>query len=222
MILLDEDKCDEDKKENKNSDKNREKIINNDIIFKKYNDEIDYVNSLIDYTTNKLLYINPNINNNLNILEQKINLNILNKNNNNNSNNNINENLNIISEKNEQNIKVDPINIFDPNYIFKILESDPELNTNKNINYNNKNQLFQFDNKQPKKDKKDSFPQEKKEDINIFLNEGLINFLNNGNNQNEIDLELKDNNKFNLRKESFMSDLDNLFNINCDKDNLFE
>ena len=219
MILLDEDKYNEDKKVIKKSDKNKEKIINNDIIFKKYNDEIDYVNSLIDYTTIKLLKFNPNINNNLDILEQKININILNKNNNNNSNNNINENLNLISEKHEQNTKVEPINKFGPNFVFQILGSCPELNTNKNINYNN--QLFQIDNKQSKKDKKDSFPQEKKEDEIIFLNEGLINFLNNGNNQNEIDLELKDNNKFNLRKESFMSDLDNLFN-NCDKDNLFE
>ena len=222
MILLDEDKYNEDKKENKKSDKNKEKIINNDIILKKYDDEIDYVNSLIDYTTNRLLFFNPNINNNIDILEQKINLNILNKNNNNNSNNIINENLNFISEKHEQNINVDPINIFDPNYIIQLLESGPELNTNKNINYNNKNHLFQIDNKSPKKDKKDSFSQEKKEDLNFFLNEGLINFLNNGNNQNEIDFELKENNQFNLRKESFMSDFDNPFNINCDKDNLFE
>ena len=222
MILLDEDKYNEDKKENKKSDKNKEKIINNDIILKKYDDEIDYVNSLIDYTTNRLLFFNPNINNNIDILEQKINLNILNKNNNNNSNNIINENLNFISEKHEQNINVDPINIFDPNYIIQLLESGPELNTNKNINYNNKNHLFQIDNKSPKKDKKDSFSQEKKEDVNFFLNEGLIDFLNYGNNQNEIDLELKENNKFNLRKESFMSDLDNPFNINCDKNNLFE
>ena len=220
MILLDEDKYNEDKKENKKSDKNKEKIINNDIILKKYNDEIDYVNSLIDYTTNRLLFFNPNINNNIDILEQKINLNILNKNNNNNSNNIINENLNFISEKHEQNINVDPINILDPNYIFQLLESGPELNTNKNINYNNKNHLFQIDNKSPKKDKKDSFSQEKKEDLNFFLNEGLINFLNNGNNQSEIDLELNENN--NLRRESFMSNFDNPFNINYDKDNLFE
>ena len=222
MILLDEDKYNEDKKENKKSDKNKEKIINNDIILKKYDDEIDYVNSLIDYTKNKLLLFNPNINNNINILEKKKNLNFLNNNNNNNSNNIINENLNFISEKHEQNINVDPINIFDQNYIIQLLESGPELNTNKNINYNNKNHLFQIDNKSPKKDKKDSFPQEKKEDVNFFLNEGLIDFLNYGNNQNEIDLELKENNKFNLRKESFMSDLDNPFNINCDKNNLFE
>ena len=220
MILLDEDKYNEDKKENKKSDKNKEKIINNDIILKKYDDEIDYVNSLIDYTTNRLLFFNPNINNNIDILEQKINLNILNKNNNNNSNNIINENLNFISEKHEQNINVDPINILDPNYIFQLLESGPELNTNKNINYNNKNHLFQIDNKSPKKDKKDSFSQEKKEDLNFFLNEGLINFLNNGNNQSEIDLELNENN--NLRRESFMSNFDNPFNINYDKDNLFE
>ncbi len=219
MILLDEDKYNEDKKENKKSDKNKEKIINNDIILKKYDDEIDYVNSLIDYTKNKLLLFNPNINNNINILEKKKNLNFLN-NNNNNSNNIINENLNFISEKHEQNINVDPINILDPNYIFQLLESGPELNTNKNINYNNKNHLFQIDNKSPKKDKKDSFSQEKKEDLNFFLNEGLINFLNNGNNQNEIDLELNENN--NLRRESFMSNFDNPFNINYDKDNLFE
>lgn len=220
MILLDEDKYNEDKKENKKSDKNKEKIINNDIILKKYDDEIDYVNSLIDYTKNKLSLFNPNINNNINILEKKKNLNFLNKNNNNNSNNIINENLNFISEKHEQNINVDPINIFDPNYIIQLLESGPELNTNKNINYNNKNHLFQIDNKSPKKDKKDSFSQEKKEDLNFFLNEGLINFLNNGNNQNEIDLELNENN--NLRRESFMSNFDNPFNINYDKDNLFE
>ena len=220
MILLDEDKYNEDKKENKKSDKNKEKIINNDIILKKYDDEIDYVNSLIDYTKNKLLLFNPNINNNINILEKKKNLNFLNNNNNNNSNNIINENLNFISEKHEQNINVDPINIFDPNYIIQLLESGPELNTNKNINYNNKNHLFQIDNKSPKKDKKDSFSQEKKEDLNFFLNEGLINFLNNGNNQSEIDLELNENN--NLRRESFMSNFDNPFNINYDKDNLFE
>jgi hypothetical protein len=42
------------KKESEKSDKNKEQIINNNIIFKKYKDEIDYVKSFFDYTTNVL------------------------------------------------------------------------------------------------------------------------------------------------------------------------
>lgn len=218
IILLDEEK-------NKNNkiEKNKDKILNNNNNkLQKLNNEIKYVDHLINNMNERLLLLNPNLNNNLDILEHNLNLNLnnLNKNNNNSTNNN-NKTLNLISKKCECNTRTDSINILDPNNLIHLLDNTFDLNSNKN---SQQNQIFKIDLKQSK-ERKDIFVQNKKEEENFLLKEDYIDLFNENINKNEINFDLNENKNFNFRKDSFMSDLSiigNLNNFPLDKENLFE
>ncbi len=218
IILLDEEK-------NKNNkiEKNKDKILNNNNNkLQKLNNEIKYVEYLINNMNERLLLLNPNLNNNLDILEHNLNFNLnnLNKNNNNSTNNN-NKTLNLISKKHECNTKTDFINILDPNNLIHLLDNTFDLNSNKN---SQQNQIFKIDLKQSK-ESKDIFVQNKKEEENFLLNEDYIDLFNENINKNEINFDLNENKNFNFRKDSFMSDLSiigNLNNFPLNKENLFE
>ena len=147
IILLDEEK-------NKNNkiEKNKDKILNNNNNkLQKLNNEIKYVDHLINNMNERLLLLNPNLNNNLDILEHNLNLNLNNLNKiNNNSTNNNNKTLNLISKKCECNTKTDFINILDPHNLIHLLDNTFDLNSNKN---SQQNQIFKIDLKQSKESK---------------------------------------------------------------------
>ena len=199
IIFLDEEEYKE-KNTNSKSEKNKDKIIN------ELDNEIKYVEKLNAYMNEKLSSINPNIINNLDILDLNLNLNIFNKNINNSNNNN--KTINLITKKHDQNIKVDPTIFFDPNNILKLLENDSELNTNKKLNLKN------TDIKQ-QKDKKESLVEDKKESLKFSINDELIEpFKEINNNEDERFFALNDIKDDNI---SFISN--DSFNFHWEKDN---
>ena len=197
IILLDEEKY----KENNTNIKNE---TNNDKL-SELDNEIKYVEKLNAYIDKKLSSFNPNIINNLDILDLNLNLNIFNKNINN-SNYNNNKTINLITKKHEQNIKVDPTIFLDPNNIFQLLENDPELNTNKILNPKNIDIKQQID-------KKESLIEEESQKFSI--NDEIIElFKETNNNENERFFALNDNKNDNI---SFISN--DSFNFHWEKDN---
>ena len=199
IIFLDEEEYKE-KNTNSKNEKNKDEI-------KELDNEIKYVEKLDAYMNEKLSSFNPNIINNLDILDLNLNLNIFNKNINN-SNNNNNKTIKKNKKKHDQNIKVDPTIFFDPNNIFQLLENDSELNTNKILNLKN------TDIKQ-QKDKKESLVEDKKENPKFSINDEIIElFKETNNNENEKIFPLNDNKDDSI---SFISN--DSFNFRREKDN---
>ena len=199
IIFLDEEEYKE-KNTNSKNEKNKDEI-------KELDNEIKYVEKLDAYMNEKLSSFNPNIINNLDILDLNLNLNIFNKNINN-SNNNNNKTINLITKKHDQNIKVDPTIFFDPNNIFQLLENDSELNTNKILNLKN------TDIKQ-QKDKKESLVGDKKENPKFSIHDEFEElFKETNNNENEKFFALNDNKDDSI---SFISN--DSFNFHWEKDN---
>lgn len=210
---------------------------------KKLSREINYIKYLINEMDEKLLEEKQNLNlvnidnfdnilNSNNIFRNSITI-----------NNNKNKIFNSFIIKNENKNKIQSINatsrILEQNKIDFYLDNINNQNDSYNINSppnnlfvgtlnnNNELQFFKIDSNFPK-EKNEEYIQLRKEDENsLFNGEYIDNALHSENNKNDNNFELLQNNtlNFNLRKDSFLSDISNIGYLNnfiTDNENLFE
>lgn len=196
---------DEDKNKNYPNAKNKAKLIE----LSKINNEINFVNSLLDSCNEKLLLFR----------EKNQNININYDNNLNKKNINKNKSINLFA------ISHDAVMTPEPSIdeIINILYQNNLYIDNKN---NEKNE-FKLKIKQIHENKENLSPNKNYENVNSLFNEEYIDLFNKDNNNNVINLKsLKNKNlNFNLAKDSLFSDISSfgdLGDFNYDKEKLFE